>query len=74
MSSNSASSPLESYEISKMPERTPQLFEAKTLILGILLGLLGVIIGLELQTRVGYHSQYLYPRCADRPDPIPHTC
>ena len=74
MSSNSASSPLESYEISEMPEQTPQLFEAKTLILGILLGLLGVIIGLELQTRVGITPNTSILGALIALTLIPHTC
>lgn len=44
---------VEEYEPAKIPEKHPSLFEPKTVILGILLGLLGIIIGLELLTRVG---------------------
>jgi uncharacterized oligopeptide transporter (OPT) family protein len=44
---------LETYEPSQVPEKHPSLFELKTVMLGIFLAVLGIIIGLELLTRVG---------------------
>ncbi|MFQ5825255.1 MAG: OPT/YSL family transporter [bacterium] len=44
---------VEEYKITEIPEKHPSLFEPQTVILGILLGILGIIIGLELLTRVG---------------------
>jgi uncharacterized oligopeptide transporter (OPT) family protein len=45
--------PLEGYEVRAVPERHPTIFEPRTLIVAVALALLGVIIGLELLTRVG---------------------
>ncbi len=53
MSSSRAEDLIERYEVTEVPEQIPRLFEAKTVVLAVLLGLLGAIIGLELQTRVG---------------------
>ncbi|MFC2169690.1 OPT/YSL family transporter [Acidobacteriota bacterium] len=44
---------VEEYKVGEIPEKHPSVFEPQTLILGILLGFLGIIIGLELLTRVG---------------------
>ncbi|RKY87081.1 OPT family oligopeptide transporter [candidate division KSB1 bacterium] len=44
---------IEEYKVKDVPAKHPQLFELKTIIPGIMLGLLGIIIGLELLTRVG---------------------
>lgn len=44
---------IDDYEVAEVPEKHPSLFEPQTLIVGGLLGVLGVIIGLELITRVG---------------------
>ena len=44
---------VEKYEPSEIPVKHPSLFEPRTLIVGILFGILGIIIGLELLTRVG---------------------
>lgn len=44
---------IDDYEVAEVPEKHPSLFEPQTLIVGGLLGILGVIIGLELITRVG---------------------
>lgn len=44
---------VEEYEVPEVPEKHPSLFEPQTLIFGALLGVLGIIIGLELLTRVG---------------------
>lgn len=44
---------VEEYEVTEVPEKHPSLFEPQTLIFGALLGILGIIIGLELLTRVG---------------------
>jgi uncharacterized oligopeptide transporter (OPT) family protein len=46
-------SKVEKYEPSEIPGKHPSLFESRTLILGVLFGILGIIIGLELLTRVG---------------------
>ncbi len=44
---------VEEYEVAEIPKKHPSLFEPTTLIFGALLGILGIIIGLELLTRVG---------------------
>ena len=44
---------VEVYEPTDVPTRHPSLFEPKTFFLAVMLGLLGVIIGVELITRVG---------------------
>jgi uncharacterized oligopeptide transporter (OPT) family protein len=44
---------VEEYEVPEVPEKHPSLFEPQTLVFGILMGILGIIIGLELLTRVG---------------------
>jgi len=44
---------VEKYEVTEIPDRHPSIFEPKMLLFGIALALLGVIIGLELQTHVG---------------------
>jgi uncharacterized oligopeptide transporter (OPT) family protein len=44
---------VEEYDVPEVPEKHPSLFEPQTLIFGALLGVLGIIIGLELLTRVG---------------------
>ena len=41
------------YEVADIPERHPSVFEPGTLLLAVPLAVLGVIIGLELLTRVG---------------------
>jgi uncharacterized oligopeptide transporter (OPT) family protein len=43
----------EEYKISEIPEKHPSIFEFRMVVFGVLFGLLGVIIGLELLTRVG---------------------
>ena len=44
---------LEAYEPSEIPKKHPNLFEYKTLILGVFLAFLGAIVGLELITQIG---------------------
>ncbi len=44
---------VEAYEVRDVPRRHPSFFEPKTFIFGTVLAILGVIIGLELLTRVG---------------------
>ncbi len=44
---------LEEYQVREVPERHPSVLEPGTLVFGILLAVLGVVIGLELLTRVG---------------------
>jgi uncharacterized oligopeptide transporter (OPT) family protein len=44
---------VEEYEVEEVPAKHPSLFEPRTLIFGALMGVLGIIIGLELLTRVG---------------------
>jgi uncharacterized oligopeptide transporter (OPT) family protein len=44
---------VEEYEPTEVPERHPSLFEPQTIVLGSLLAVLGIIIGLELLTRIG---------------------
>jgi uncharacterized oligopeptide transporter (OPT) family protein len=44
---------VEEYEVPEVPEKHPSLFEPQTLVFGVLMGILGIIIGLELLTRVG---------------------
>jgi len=44
---------VEEYEVTEVPAKHPSLFEPQTFIFGALLGVLGIIIGLELLTRVG---------------------
>jgi len=44
---------IQDYEIKEIPARHPSIFEPRTLVFGAILGLLGVVIGLELLTRVG---------------------
>lgn len=44
---------VEAYEPSDVPARHPSLFEPQTFFLALALGVLGVIIGVELITRVG---------------------
>ncbi len=44
---------VEAFEVRDVPSKHPSFFEPKTFVVGIALGLLGVIIGLELLTRVG---------------------
>lgn len=44
---------VEEYEVPEVPEKHPSIFEPQTLIFGVLMGILGIIIGLELLTRVG---------------------
>ena len=43
----------EEYQPAEIPDKHPSIFESPTIILGVLLALLGIIIGLELLTRVG---------------------
>jgi uncharacterized oligopeptide transporter (OPT) family protein len=45
--------PGKEYDFPQVPEKHPSVFEPGTIILAIFLGTLGVIIGLELITRVG---------------------
>lgn len=47
---------IEEYDVPEIPEKHPSVFEFRTVVLGILLAVLGVIIGLELLTRVGITS------------------
>ena len=47
---------IEEYDVAEIPEKHPSVFEFRTAVLGILLAVLGVIIGLELLTRVGITS------------------
>lgn len=49
MSSSRAEGLIERYEVTEVPQQIPRLFEAKTVVLAVLLGLLGAIIGLEPQ-------------------------
>jgi uncharacterized oligopeptide transporter (OPT) family protein len=44
---------VEDYQVTEVPEKHPSMFEPATLIFGAALGVLGIVIGLELLTRVG---------------------
>lgn len=50
---------IQEYEPPEIPDRHPSLFEPRTVVLSILLGILGIIIGLELLTRVGITANTL---------------
>lgn len=51
--SNPSRGLVEAYDVADVPANHPSVFEPRTLALGVLLALLGVIIGMELLTRVG---------------------
>jgi len=44
---------VEEYQPTEIPEKHPSVLEPQTLIVSILMGMLGIIIGLELLTRAG---------------------
>ncbi len=44
---------VEEYEVGEIPHKHPSVFEPWTVVFGGLMGLLGIIIGLELLTRLG---------------------